>query len=296
MALAEPRRVPMRVWAALARALDPSAVDEAGLQQLVKANAELFVVDPAGVSFRHEYLADRLQSTASAQSVSAVDTEIVDWLRAHEVEIRHPRGWAESGPVGRYAAHGLAMHASRDGQLPMILDDGVALANIGQRELLDAACATSKHGVATTDTAAGDARHLWLCGVQPKGDQPVWAAWLHLTHTARSRWDVVRGIENSGIHFPWTTCWASWRPPGSIAPELVEHGSVDTLMHVAHGGRPAILAIGPSTDRQAQIRDVSTGSLAASRWKGDIPESLSSHLTVPLGPDKQPLPDAARHA
>ncbi|MFE0381310.1 SUKH-4 family immunity protein [Streptomyces inhibens] len=291
LALAEPRHVPLPVWAALTRALDPSAVDEAGFQQLVETHTGLFIKGPEGVSFHREDLADRLRNTASPEWVAAVDTEIVAWLRARDEEIRHPRGWAESGPVGRYAAHGLAMHAARSGQLPWVLDDGVALANIGQREILDAACAASKRGEAPADSAAGDARHLWRCGVEPSGEQPAWAAWLHLTHTARGCTDVVRGIVESGVRLPWQTCWASWRPPGSVAPELVEPGGVETLVHVVQEGRPAILAIGPSTDRQARVRDVRGGSVTAGPWRGDTPESVSSHLTLPLAPDGQPLPD-----
>ncbi|MGW3011090.1 SUKH-4 family immunity protein [Streptomyces sp. NPDC001219] len=296
LALAEPRHVPLPVWAALTQALDPSARDEDVFQQLVEANAELFVKGPEGVRFRHEDHADRLRHTASAELIAAVDTEIVVWLRAREEEMRHPRGWAASGPVGRYAAHGLAMHAARSGQLPAVLDDGAVLANIGQREILDAACAASKRGDATTDNAASDARHLWRCGVEPGGEQPAWAAWLHLTHTARGRTDVVRGIEESGVLLPWQTCWASWRPPGSLAPELVEPGGIESLIHVVQEGRPAVLTIGSNPDRQGRVWDVSDGSVTAGPWTGTTPESVASHLTLPLAPDGQPLPDESGKA
>ncbi|MFI0712261.1 hypothetical protein ACH4SK_16720 [Streptomyces inhibens] len=92
LALAEPRHVPLPVWAALTRALDPSAVDEAGCQQLVETHTGLFIKGPEGVSFRREDLADRLRNTASPEWVAAVDAEIVAWLRARDEEMRHPRG------------------------------------------------------------------------------------------------------------------------------------------------------------------------------------------------------------
>ncbi|WP_407553268.1 SUKH-4 family immunity protein [Streptomyces sp. Pv4-95] len=296
LALAEPRNVPVPVWSALAQAIDPSAAEGTDLQQLVDTETELFIDGPEGVSFRRESFADRLRNSARPELMASVGANIVSWLRAREEELRHPLGWAASGPVGLYAARGLAMHAAHSGHLPSVLEDGVALANIGQREILDAACAASKLGDAATDSAASDARQLWRCGVDPDGSQAAWAAWLHLTHTARGRTDVVRGIEASGVRLPWKTCWASWRPPGSISPELVHPGSLETLMHVVQNGRPAVLAIGPGADRQARVWDVTDGSVTAGPWKGETPASVSAELALPLAPDGHPLPDEPRKA
>ncbi|MEV0094363.1 SUKH-4 family immunity protein [Streptomyces sp. NPDC050738] len=280
LALAEFREVPVQAWAMLAEGTGAADTSEATLMRLVDAYGDRLVSGPSGIAFREESFAEALRSATDPETMTRVNRHVAAGLRARADAFRHAQGWAASGPLGRYAAHSLAMHCAQGGTFGDLLGDGASLANIGQRELLDAAC-LAQQGSVGTDTAAADAYFLWDCGLEP-GDQPQWAAWLHLTHTARGNTGAVHGIENSGIDLPWRTRWARWRPPGTVFSRLAEPGNTDTLFAVRHQDRPALLSTGRGDRRTAHIWHSGTGELLAGPWQGAIPDDVSPHLAWPV--------------
>lgn len=278
LALSEPRRVPWEAWSELARAAGAEDVDERALRECAGQFSELVTVTVEEVSFADESVAEALRRQAPAELNRRVNSHMVRWLRDLAPRLRHPDGWAASGALGRYAAHGLAMHAVQAGEFDALLRDGEVLANLPQHALLDAAhCA---HGGTVPDTnAAADAVYLWMYGVAPT-EQGEWAAWLHLMAMARNDPDLCTGIGQSAVHLPWKARWTHWRPPGGYDPSYLEPGAVYALFDVRWNERPAVAA--NAADNGVRVWDAENGHLVAGPWYGeDLPDEATNALTWP---------------
>ncbi|MGW5247178.1 SUKH-4 family immunity protein [Streptomyces sp. NPDC004129] len=266
LALSEPRRVPLPVWSQLAQAAGIPDSDEDSLRRLAERLSDLVtIIGHQVVLFIDESVPEVLRRRTPETLSTQVHRHMARWLRETHPQFHHPEGWATSGPVGRYAAQGLAMHAVQAGEFEELLDNGSVLANLPQTELLDAAhCAYD--GSLFGSNAAADAVFLRMYGVAPSS-QAQWAAWLHLTATARDDAELCRGIENSGVHLPWKALWTRWRPPGGYDPRYLRPGPVYELFSVRWRGRPAVA--GCSVDDTVHIWDVSTPEVAAGPWSGE---------------------------
>ncbi|MFE1771218.1 SUKH-4 family immunity protein [Streptomyces sp. NPDC059008] len=292
LALAQPRIVPLRVWAELTAALGPESVTITGLRDLLEEFSDHLVSGDQGVSFSDEGLAEELRRGATDEEINRVDRHMVEWLRRISPEFRHPEGWARSGPEGLYAATGLAMHAVQADSASSVsaeagdqgtlfedlLQDGGALANIPQTTLLDAAdCAFA--GDIPGNTAAGSAVQLWSYGVIPES-QPEWAAWLHLMATARGDRDLADAVADSSVHLPWKTNWARWRPPGGYHWRFLDPGPAEGLTEVRWQGRPAVATLFTWTSR-VDVWDAANGEHLGGPWREEIPEEHHSDLSWP---------------
>jgi hypothetical protein len=300
LALAEPRRVPLRVWAALAEGWGLDSVTEAALDRLADDHPQWLNRADGGVAFTDEGLAETLRQEASAETVTRVNRHMTTWLRSLSDEIRHPGGWAAGGPLGTYAAMGLAMHAAQAEHdqkwtattFDELVSDATLVAHIPQTSLMDAAhCA--HNGVVGENNAAADAMYLWDYGVVPPA-QGEWAAWLHLMATARGDTVFASGLPASGIRMPWRAQWTRWRPPGGYHPAFLEPGTIGELVEVRWRGRPAVAGLG-SPEPTVGIWDARTGEpLAGTRQEREtLPEELRAGLTwpAPTGPADHHDPD-----
>ncbi|MFB8756013.1 SUKH-4 family immunity protein [Streptomyces nigra] len=278
LALSEPRRVPWEAWSELARAAGAEEVDDTALRGLTHRFSDVLTVTGEEVSFIDEAVAEALRRDTPAELSQRVNSHMVAWLRGLASRLRHPDGWAASGPLGRYAAHGLAMHAVQAGEFDTLLRAGEILANLPQSALLDAAhCA---HDGSVPDTnAAADAVYLHMYGVTP-AEQGEWAAWLHLMATARNDTALCASIERSGVQLPWKVRWTHWRPPGGYDPSYLEPGPVSSLLDVRWHDRPAIATQGD--DDSIRVYDAETGHLVAGPYYGDLPDEVTSALTWPM--------------
>ncbi|WP_030896530.1 SUKH-4 family immunity protein [Streptomyces sp. NRRL S-474] len=278
LALSEPRRVPWEAWSELARAAGAADFDEMALQELAEHFSELVTVTEAEVSFADEAVAEALRRETPAELSEQVNRHMVRWLRELAPRLRHPDGWAASGPLGRYAARGMTMHAVQAGEFDELLRDGGVLANVPQKALLDAAdCAHG--GSVPGSNAAADAVYLWMYGVAPT-DQGEWAAWLHLMATARNDGELCTGMERSGVRLPWKARWTHWRPPGGYDPSYLEPGPVDALFEVRWRDRPAVAA--KAGDGGVRVWDAETSELVAGPWfDEDFPDDAGDALTWP---------------
>ncbi|MFJ6650960.1 SUKH-4 family immunity protein [Streptomyces sp. NPDC091290] len=285
LALSEPRRVPWEVWSELVRAAGSVEADETALRALSARFPDVLVTTDDDVAFIDESVADALRRDTSAELSRRVNSHMVAWLRGSAPRLRHPDGWAASGPLGRYAAHGLAMHAVQAGEFDTLLRDGQVLANLPQSSFLDAAhCA---HDGSVPDTnAAADAVHLHMYGVNP-AEQGEWAAWLHLMATARHDTELCTSIERAGVELPWKVRWTHWRPPGGYDPSYLKPGPVSSLFDVRWHGRPAIVS--STYPHGIHVWDAETGDLLAGPWYGDdLPAEATAALTWPTAPGQAP--------
>ncbi|MFE2431315.1 SUKH-4 family immunity protein [Streptomyces sp. NPDC059373] len=290
LALSEPRRVPLPVWRFLAEGAGLERPETAELLALTERHPEVLAVeDPDGsgdpvVAFRDEEVAESLRRDAERTDpdiLRRTGAHLTRRLREAAPDFRHPAGWAASGPVGAYAAAGLAMHTAQAGRFEAdLLGDGEAIANIPRTGLLDAArCAFGAEGL-PGGNAAADANYLALYGVAP-ASQPEWAAWLHLMATARGDTALASAITGSGIALPWTVKWTLWRPPGGYDPAYLRYGAVNDLVEVRWQGRPAVAVIGDQ-DGAVRIHDPHTAQRLAGPWyEGDIPAADRAALNWP---------------
>ncbi|MGW6734156.1 SUKH-4 family immunity protein [Streptomyces sp. NPDC055013] len=278
LALSEPRRVPWEAWSELAQAAGAPDFEEASLRELADRFSGLVTVTDADVSFADEAVAEVLRRETPEELSAHVNSHMVRWLRGLAPQLRHPDGWAASGPLGRYAAHGLAMHAVQAGEFDALLRDGGVLANLPQNALLDAAhCAHD--GSVPGSNAAADAVYLWMYGVAPT-DQGEWAAWLHLTAMARRDTELSAAIEQSGVRLRWKARWTHWRPPGGYDPRYLEPGPVSTLFEVRWRDRPAVAAQADSGG--IYVWDAETSELVAGPWfDEDFPGEATHALAWP---------------
>ena len=278
LALSEPRRVPWEAWSELARAAGAPDYDEAALYELADRFPELVTVTDTEVSFADEAVAEALRHETPAELSKQVNSHMARWLRGLAPRLRHPDGWAAAGPLGRYAAHGLAMHAVQTGEFDELLRQGGVLANLPQNALLDAAhCAYD--GSVPGSNAAADAVYLWMHGVAAT-DQGEWAAWLHLMAMARNDTELCVGIEQSGVRLPWKARWTHWRPPGGYDPAYLQPGPVSTLFEVRWRDRPAVAA--KAEDGGVHVWDAETAELVAGPWfDEDFPDEAATALAWP---------------
>ncbi|WP_310724577.1 SUKH-4 family immunity protein [Streptomyces sp. N2A] len=280
LALAEPREVPLPVWAELAVAVTGETVTETVLAPFVEDHPNLLRSGPNGVSFIDEGIAERLRREAAPDEIARVNRHLFDWLRRVSREFRHPEGWAAHGPEGRYAATGLAAHAVQANALEELLRHGGLLANIPQTILMDAACCASG-GSVPGNSAAADGIHLWSYGMVPSR-QSDWAALLHLMATARQDTAFAAAVAESGIHLPWKTKWTQWRPPGGYHVSYLKTMPLTALAEVRWNGRPAVAGLCERKQPDAAIWDAGTGALLAGPWQGDgIPEGHLGALSWP---------------
>lgn len=291
LALARPRVAPLRVWAELTAALGPEPATESVLRDLLAEFSDHLMSGEHGVAFADEGLAEELRRNTTDEEVSRVDRHMTAWLLRKAPDFRHAEGWAKSGPEGRYAAMGLAMHAAQadvaagdspdeepQGPFAELLRDGGALANIPQTVLMDAArCAFL--GDIPGNSAAGAALYLWLYGVIP-ARQSEWAAWLHLAATARDDHTFAAAVAASGVRLPWAAKWTHWRPPGGCHWRYLGPGRVDGLTEVRWQGRPAVAGLHAEAAR-ADIWDAATGEHLAGPWTEEIPEEHRGDLSWP---------------
>ncbi|WP_199836218.1 SUKH-4 family immunity protein, partial [Streptomyces sp. NRRL F-4489] len=306
LAFSEPRQVPLAVWrelitAATAAGLTTPATTadeatppttEAELADLARQFPDHLDHTDGQVSFRQERTAEAIRDAYGPEVPAAVGRHMVAWLRDQAPGLRHPDGWAASGPLGRYAAHGIAMHAAQAGTdlLDELLTDGTIVAQLPPDALVDAAhCAHD--GSLPGNSPAADAVHLQMYGVhQP--DQPTWAAWLHLMATAREDTALAEGIARSGVRLSWKTLWTHWRPPGGCHPAYLRPGPVGTAYPVRWQGRPAVLSSGDDL----RVWDLATGDLLAGPWPadGDFPADARPALTWATGDHPTPGPASLR--
>ncbi|MFG2289433.1 SUKH-4 family immunity protein [Streptomyces sp. NPDC048595] len=284
LALAEPRLVPLPVWAQLVTALTGESASEDELTEFAREASGILRLGPLGVSFVDEGLAETLRQEAEAADLRCVHGHLVTWLMRSAADMRHPDGWARRGAVGLYAATGLAMHAVQAGTYGEVLRDGRVIAHLPQTALMDAA--RSLTFLIPGNTAASDAIHLWGWGVTPR-HQTEWASWLHLMALSRDDLEVASAIACSGVALPWQATWAHWRPPGGYHTRYLQAGRIAALSEVRWQGRPAIAGLQQRTvDGEQQpyvsIWDVETGDRVAGPWEHDeIPQEHRADLTWP---------------
>ncbi|MFG3116526.1 SUKH-4 family immunity protein [Streptomyces sp. NPDC048197] len=280
LALAEPREVPIRVWAELARALTGEPVSGAALAQLVIERPDVIQEGRNGVFFLDEGVAERLRKEAAPAEVARVNRHLFDWLRRVSHEFRHAEGWARAGAEGRYAAMGLAAHAVQADAWEELLRRGELVANIPQTSLMDTACCASG-GSVPGNSAAADGIHLWAYGVVPTR-QSEWAALMHLMATAREDTAFASAVAESGVRLPWKTTWTRWRPPGGYHVSYTRTMSVTGIAEVRWNGRRAIAGLCERKQPDVAIWDAETGALLAGPWQGDdIPEGHLGDLSWP---------------
>ncbi|MEB8339386.1 SUKH-4 family immunity protein [Streptomyces endophyticus] len=288
LALAEPRLVPLPVWAQLVTALAGEATSEDELAALAREESGVLRLGPLGVSFIDEGLAEKVRrdvgSEVGATELRDLHGHVVDWLTRSAPDLRHPEGWARRGAVGLYAATGLAMHAVQAGTYEELLRDGSVVAQLPQTALMDAARSITFY--IPGNTAAADAIHLWGWGVVPR-HQTEWASWLHLMALSRNDRAFASAVASSGVALPWQAKWTKWRPPGGLHADFLEAGRLAALAEVRWQGRPAVAALEQRTVNEDEllyvsVRDMETGEQLAEPWEDDeIPEEHRADLTVP---------------
>ncbi|MEV0094361.1 SUKH-4 family immunity protein [Streptomyces sp. NPDC050738] len=296
LALAEPHVVPLPVWAELTVALGAEGWDEWSLAAFTEEAPEWFDISEDGVAFVDEALAEAIRQEMPPSALAQANRHMATWLRAHAPQLRHPEGWQAAGPLGAYAAKGLAMHAVQGAHensdastlFDGVVADGGLAANIPQTQLMDAAyCA--HQGSVGGNTAAADAMYLWLYDVAPS-TQGEWASWLHLMAFARGNHAFAAAVEQSGVRLPWTARWTNWRPPGGHHIGFLKAGTVDALVEVRWQDRMAVASLGGPHHADVTVWDPATGDLIAGPWRGGkgIPDEHRHKLSWPDSVDGGP--------
>ncbi|MFJ9468563.1 SUKH-4 family immunity protein [Streptomyces caniferus] len=272
LALAEVRRTPLAVWEELTRALGAYEGQHVDTDGLLEDGAHLVALAEDGtVSFRDERVAEAARRTVPSDALTAVNRRLVEWLRTWAAGRPAPQGWASTDAVGRYAAHGLAMHAVQAGVFDEVQRDGRLVAHLSQVALIDAAHSQDPDWI-DPDTLAADAANLWLSGVDSL-PQHEWASWLHLTSTVRGDEETAAAIERSGVALPWRVRWAHWRPPGGMGAPYAQPGPLTQPAVAPEGawpGRTAVTARGLWDDR-FRVWDAESGEALAGPWRGELP-------------------------
>ncbi|MCX4834899.1 SUKH-4 family immunity protein [Streptomyces sp. NBC_01016] len=290
LALAEPRVVPVAVWAELVAALSGVTPTEGELTTFVQEHSALVRSGPLGVSFVDEGVAEALRAATAPDELRRVNSHLSHWLLQSMPTYRHPDGWARSGALGLYAATGLAMHAVQAGTYEELGRNGEAIANIPKSVLMDAG-RTAVGFLIPGNTPAADAKQLWTWGVVPD-NQRSWASWLHLMTLSRNDHEAAAAIAASSMSLPWQAKWAKWRPPGGYHPVYLQSGKIDALVEVRWRKRPAVAGrhrsfmVG-SRAEYTSIWDAETGERLAGPWEGDEGEHRADLSWPP-----QPAPEA----
>ncbi|MGW1838150.1 SUKH-4 family immunity protein [Streptomyces sp. NPDC002067] len=294
LALAEPRCVPVPVWAQLVAALTGETISPDELTALAREHADVLLEGPLGISFTDEAVAEALRHRADTEERMRVGRHLVDWLLRTSADFRHPEGWARAGAVGQYAAAGLAMHAVQAGTYEDLLREGRAVAHVPHAALMDSA--RSRSFIVPGNSPAADALHLWGWGVVPRS-QREWASWLQMMAFSRGDIAFASSVASSGVSLLWRAKWTHWRPPGGYHPRFLEAGRFVRLAEVRRQGRPALAAlqqrmVDGSPHPYVSVRDLDTGELLAGPWEeGEIPQEHRTDLTTP--PTTAPLSPAA---
>ncbi|WP_407554709.1 SUKH-4 family immunity protein [Streptomyces sp. Pv4-95] len=295
LALAEPRLVPLPVWAQLVAGLSDAEVSEEELADIAAEQSDVLRLGPLGASFVDEAVAEAVRREIDSAELARVNRHVVAWLLRSAPDFRHPEGWARRGAVGLYAATGLAMHAVQAGTYDEVLRDGRVIANLPQTALMDAA--RSITFLIPGNTAAADALHLWGWGVTPQR-QTEWASWLHLMAFSRDDHAFASGVTSSGVALPWRVKWAHWRQPGGYHARFLRAGEFAASAEVRWRGRTAIAGLQRRRGDEGQqsyvsIRDAETGDRVAGPWENDeIPEENRADLAWPDSPgDGSPSPE-----
>ncbi|MFJ6749848.1 SUKH-4 family immunity protein [Streptomyces sp. NPDC091266] len=289
LALAEVRKVPLAIWVELARGFGLPQMDEDTLAALAADVPATLEVADGLVSFRDERVAEALRRSVDPSRGRATHLHLVRHLLSWSTTSRHPRGWAQSGATGRYAALGLAMHAVQAGTFDEVQRNGSVVAHLDQVALLDAANCTGDTLI-DAESPAGDAAHLWMSGVDSL-EQSEWAAWLHLMSTARGDTHTASAMEDSGISLPWKVRWLNWRPPGGTRASDIAPGPQSRPGEVTWEGRNAVSGQG-TWDKRFRVWDAATGALLAGPWSEEVPAAGQAEDLWPLGRDNgltQPL-------
>ncbi|MCZ0976224.1 SUKH-4 family immunity protein [Streptomyces albulus] len=226
LAFSEPRRVPLAVWRELITAASAAgltapdattqgpgdgATDEE-LAVLAGQFGDHLVHADGHVGFRDERTAEAIRGAYGAELPAAVGRHLVAWLRAQAPGFRHPDGWAAAGPLGRYAADGLAMHAVQAGLLDDVLADGTVVGQLPGRPRRRRALRPRRFAArqqrrrrrrAPADVRPAPARPAQLGGLAaPDGHCPQ-------RHRAGRRHRALRRTAS------WKALWTHWRPPGA---------------------------------------------------------------------------------
>ncbi|MBB1261037.1 SUKH-4 family immunity protein [Streptomyces alkaliterrae] len=281
LALAEERAVPWGVWRELVRAYTGAEATEQRLTEIVAEWPGRLTEGPNGVSFADELDAERARDHADSATARSVNRSLFAWLWGRRGEWRHPAGWAASGPVGRYAARALAMHAALAGDSPLeeagagcfelLIADGATVAHIPQLTLLDAAAVAGYKG---GDSAVGYAAHLLDRDLLIE-TQAHWASWLHLMSVARGDEAYAGAVLNSGIDLPWQCAWARWRPPGALHPDFLDVPPAFELTEVFWNGTHAVASLWEDGTLDS-VWTVSGGECLWRRSDSTLEEALDS--------------------
>lgn len=296
LTLAEPRTVPLPVWAQLVVALTGETMAPDELTELAREHSDVLLMGPLGVSFAEESMAEALRRQVDSEELVRVNRHVVDWLLRTAADFHHPEGWAKAGAVGLYAAAGLAMHAVQAKTYHELLLDGRAVAHLPQTALMDSA--RSRSFMILGNSPAADATHLWGWGVVARS-QREWASWLHLMAVSRNDLEFASSVASSGIPLLWRAKWAHWRPPGGYHARFLKAGKFVRLSEVRWQGRPAIAGLQKRTvdgspEPYVSVWDVETGELVAGPWeKDEIPPEHHTDLALPPA-SGTPAPSASQ--
>lgn len=283
LAFSELRRTPFQVWSALAQAVGGESIDEDILAALAQDLPDLVEAVEGQVRFVDERIVDVLREETAPSDWRRIHTGLMNQLLSLADQLSPLEGWAATGPVGRYIAHALPVHALQAHRLDEVQGEGRLVAHLDPAALLDAA--NQQAPAIPNETLIGDAAALWVGGVGSVS-QPEWAAWLHLMATARGDSQSAQALEQSGIDFPWRTRWAHWRPPYGWRKTYLRAGSLTEITEVQVGGRVAVAGRG-RWDRRVRLWDVESGDLIAGPWSDGIPEPGQSEPLWPRDQDNQ---------
>lgn len=152
LAAAELRQPPLPVWQLLCSAIGMPTAEQA-LLSLAEQHPDVVVVDDrrSSVTFRSEALAHAWRRRQPWDSVA--HSRAVEALVSATAAGR-PGLWSQQGPVGRYAAQALPLHAALAGALPRLLDDGRLLAHCSVTTLREALAIAYPDGVPYASVAA----------------------------------------------------------------------------------------------------------------------------------------------
>lgn len=252
LAAAELRQVPLPVWELLAAISDAPTTAQA-LLSFAEQQPDVLVADEdrSSVAFRSEALLHawrRKQPWDSAAQSRAVETLVSATADGG------PGLWSQQGPLGRYAAHALPMHAALAGALPRLVDDGRLLAQCSATALREGLAIAYPDGVPYASVAAM-LHYLEVQGISPSS-QGEWVAWLHHAALSAGRAELAGQLLDTGVPLPWRTTWTRWRPMGIFGQIEGEAGRVDEL-GVADGesGLTVVTARDVTTGRNAYRKD-----------------------------------------
>ncbi|MDC0772178.1 SUKH-4 family immunity protein [Streptomyces sp. HD] len=248
LAAAELRQVPLSVWQLLSSA-GGAPTPAQTLLSFAEQRPDVLVMDEdrSSVAFRSEALLHSWRRRQPWDSVA--QSRAVEALMAGAAD-GSPGLWSQQGPLGRYAAQALPLHAALAGALPRLLDDGRMLAQCSATALREALAIAHPDGVPYASVAAM-LHYLEVQGISPLS-QGEWVAWLHHAALSAGRVELAEQLLASGVPLPWRTTWTHWRPLGVFGRIQGEAGRVDELG----------VAVGESGPTVITARDVTTGNNA----------------------------------